>query len=61
MKHYIIMKRTSPDEMTDDNQEEHIEDIANMLFEQDANSLGLNVIWCNDYDEIPEILRKIAK
>jgi hypothetical protein len=57
------MKKTLPDGVTDENREEkeHITDIANMLFEQDANSLGLNVIWCSDYDEIPGILKKIAE
>ena len=37
------------------------DEIATMLFEQDANSLGLNVIWCSDYSDIPSILLKIAK
>lgn len=52
-KHYIIMKKTL--------QKSNTADITNMLFEQDANSLGLNVIWCSDYSEVPEILTKILK
>lgn len=52
-KHYIIMKK-SP-------QNSRIDEIVTMLFEQDANSLGLNVIWCSDFSEIPSILLKIAK
>ena len=52
-KHYIIMKKTPQKSRTDE--------IATMLFEQDANSLGLNVIWCSDFSEIPGILLKIAK
>ena len=52
-KHYIIMKKTP--------QKNRTSEIVNMLFEQDANSLGLNVIWCNDYSEIPNILFSIAK
>ena len=52
-KHYIIMKKSSPKSRT--------AEISTMLFEQDANSLGLNVIWCSDFSEIPDILLKIAK
>lgn len=52
-KHYIIMKKTP--------QKSRTAEISTMLFEQDANSLGLNVIWCSDYSEIPDILLKIAK
>lgn len=52
-KHYIIMKQSPQKSRTDK--------IATMLFEQDANSLGLNVIWCSDFSEIPDILCKIAK
>lgn len=52
-KHYIIMKHSS--------QESRTGEIATMLFEQDANSFGLNVIWCSDFSEIPDILLKIAK
>ena len=51
--YYIIMKKTPHKNRTDE--------ITTMLFEQDANSLGLNVIWCSDYSEIPDILFKIAK
>lgn len=50
-RHYIIMKKTPYNNRTDE--------ITTMLFEQDANSLGLNVIWCSDYSEIPDILSKI--
>lgn len=52
-KHYIIMKKSPQNSRTDE--------IAAMLFEQDANSLGLNVIWCSDFSDIPSILLKIAK
>lgn len=52
-KHYIIMKKTTPINKANE--------IATMLFEQDANSLGLNVIWCSNFSEIPDILFKIAK
>ncbi len=52
-KHYIVVKK-SP-------QKNRADEIATMLFEQDANSLGLNVIWCSDFSEIPGILLRIAK
>lgn len=51
-KHYIIMRKAPQKNRTDE--------IATMLFEQDANSLGLNVIWCSDFSEIPSILSSIA-
>lgn len=51
-KHYIIMRKAPQKSRTDE--------IATMLFEQDANSLGLNVIWCSDFSEIPNILSRIA-
>lgn len=47
------MKKTTPINKANE--------IATMLFEQDANSLGLNVIWCSNFLEIPDILFKIAK
>lgn len=61
-KHYIVMKRSLPEGDTDSTGEEagHVDEIANMLFELDANSLGLNVMWCSDYDEIPSILKRVA-
>ncbi|GGX97526.1 TIR domain-containing protein [Massilia dura] len=34
--------------------------ILRILEEQDANGLGLNVIWINDYTEIPGLLLQIA-
>lgn len=51
-KHYIIMRKPPQKDRTDE--------ISTMLFEQDANSLGLNVIWCSDFSEIPSILSSIA-
>lgn len=51
-KHYIIIRKAPQKNRTDE--------IATMLFEQDANSLGLNVIWCSDFSEIPGILSSIA-
>lgn len=52
-KHYIIARKSA--------QKGKVEEIATMLFEQDASSLGLNVIWCAEFSEIPDILVKIAQ
>ncbi|GIZ51883.1 SIR2 family protein [Noviherbaspirillum aridicola] len=35
------------------------DDLARLLEEQDANTLGVNVIWVEDYPEIPGIIRAI--
>jgi hypothetical protein len=35
--------------------------VAEMLEETDANNLGLNVIWIDDFAEIPVFLKGIAK
>ena len=34
--------------------------VATTLEEQDANNLGLKVIWIEDFSEISEVLTKIA-
>ena len=52
-KHYIIIKRPDSKDQTDN--------LITMITERDANSLGLNVIWCTNFNEIPEILNQIAK
>lgn len=52
-KHYII--ECKPKNNDD------VSEVTTMLFEQDANSLGLNVIWCSDYSDIPEILKRIVE
>jgi len=51
-KHYIIMKKLA---------DNSVGKTATMLFELDAASLGLNVIWCSTYDEIPNLLNSIIK
>ncbi|MDB4766466.1 TIR domain-containing protein [bacterium] len=40
---------------------EMLDEVSKLLEEQDANALGLNVIWINDYDELPAILFDVAK
>jgi hypothetical protein len=52
-KHFIIFKAFE--------QESKIDKIASMLIEQDALTLGLNVIWINDFERIPEILDRILQ
>lgn len=52
-KHYIITRKAFHND--------RVNEIATMLYEQDANSLGLNVIWCTDFSEVPDILLQIAK
>lgn len=53
--HYIVKKL--PDV---DGPDEAVRSLARLLEEQDANLLGLNVIWVKAYDEIPSIVRAIA-
>lgn len=62
-QHYIVMRRATPENASDEDEEKTrlVVEKANTLFEQDANSLGLNVMWCSDYDEIPSILKRIAE
>lgn len=52
LRHYIIKKKPI---VNDDFIRTQI-----LLEEQDANSLGLNVFWIDDFGEIPDILRRIA-
>jgi len=51
LRHYIVKKRRKT-----------ISELDNILLsleEQDANALGLNVIWVNEYEEIPRFLNLI--
>lgn len=38
-----------------------LDEVSRLLEEQDANALGLNVIWVEDFNDIPLILHEIAK
>jgi hypothetical protein len=51
LKHYVIKKLPSNNSK--------INEMQIMLEEQDANMLGLNVIWVDEYKDIPYILEKI--
>jgi hypothetical protein len=37
-----------------------VDQVSKLLEEQDANALGLNVVWMEDYKELPGILTSIA-
>ena len=49
--------------ITDENRENanNFIKIAEFLEEQDSNNLGLNVIWIDDYSEIPKILNQLLE
>jgi len=38
-----------------------LDQLAFLLEEQDANELGLNVIWVEDFSNVAQLLRKIAE
>ena len=54
LSHYIVKKapRSSGEDVTDQ--------LTMLLEEQDANALGLNVIWIDEFAELPRILEQIA-
>lgn len=54
MSHYIVKKlpRFSDGDVLDE--------VSKLLEEQDANALGLNAIWVDDFTEVPTILGEIA-
>jgi len=54
LNHYIIK-----DIPNMGNKNDNVDDLALFLAEQDYNELGLNVIWIEEYSEIPTILNKI--
>lgn len=55
LSHYIIKKAPTNSDTAD-----KVDDLAYLLEEQDANELGLNVIWVEDFSAIPSILLKVA-
>jgi hypothetical protein len=38
-----------------------LDKVSKLLEEQDANALGLNVIWIDEYSELPVVLNEIAE
>ena len=56
LNHYVIKRIPSHSE-----QKETINSLALLLEEQDANELGLNVVWVKEYAQIAPLLLEIAK
>jgi len=57
-RHYAIMKRMKIKQVSGD-EIEKFEQINDELQESFYGKLGVNVIWVDDYKEIPELLREI--
>ncbi len=55
INHFIIKKTLSPARGKN-----RVDDLAEFLEEQDANELGLNVIWVNEFNEIAPIIKSIG-
>ncbi|TRX58195.1 TIR domain-containing protein [Fulvivirga sp. M361] len=55
LNHYIIKKTPNFKDSS-----ETVDKMTMLLEEQDANELGLNVIWADTFDEMPDIIRKIC-
>jgi hypothetical protein len=37
-----------------------LDEVSRLLEEQDANALGLNVVWIQDYAELPVLLNELV-
>ena len=64
--HYIIKKRYAIQDLYPDSEIVKVKDqkvipVIENIEEQDANNLGFNVIWINDFKEIAPILLEIGK
>ena len=64
--HYIIKKRYKITDLYSDSEladkrDEKVIPILENIEEQDANQLGFNVIWINEHNEIPRLLKEIGK
>ncbi len=61
--HFIIKKRYKLEDLYPDDRSISVNKkllpILENIEEQDANNLGFNVIWINDYNEIPNVLKTI--
>lgn len=55
LNHYFIKKTPASSKSKDT-----MDKLALLLEEQDANELGLRMIWVEDYSELPKLLRQIA-
>ncbi|RMG31501.1 MAG: TIR domain-containing protein [Bacteroidetes bacterium] len=57
LNHYLIKKKPSIEGSAEDT----IDELMLLLEEQDANELGLNVIWVDDFDDIPPLICKMLE
>ena len=55
LNHYIVKKMPNFS-----NNNDTLDQLAFLLEEQDANELGLNVVWVEDFSNVAQFLRKIA-
>lgn len=53
MGHYIAKRLPTPSDR------DNLDRVSRLLEEQDANALGLNVVWMDEFDELPSILKEI--
>lgn len=56
LSHFVFKRRPKWGSKND-----ALDDLTTLLEEQDANALGLNVVWVDEYDQIPEILRSVRR
>lgn len=54
LNHFLIKKVPVKDDTTSIS-----DDLIRLLEEQDANALGLNMIWVNSFDDVPKVLDEI--
>lgn len=59
-RHFVVRRRHTVAECGPPASEQVI-DMANILEEGDSNNLGLNVVWVNSFDEVPDLIRSIAE
>jgi hypothetical protein len=55
LSHFLIKKAPNFSNSSDT-----VDELAFLLEEQDANELGLNVIWVKEFTEIPLLIKKLA-
>lgn len=58
-QHYVIMRRFKLKNSEKSKSINRFENVNELLQEDFFKSLGVNVIWVNDYDEIPNLLKQI--
>lgn len=60
-KHYAIMLRFHIQDSENNNALKKFESVNESLQESFFKELGINIIWIDDYSEIPSLLRKIKE